>query len=244
MGMGRARMTDEAEGTVEAARPASRAAKLEAKAARLREREEAKALAAQERAEARRTAADSAGSDPVGPAAASTPSRAWMVSALVAGILLVAMLAVGLPLLLSTSHTSSSRAHSLAAERRLDADRQVVISDATQCAIDFGSYDYQHLSADFQKVSAHLTPDFAKSYSTITAQLAPPIVDDKAKSTAQVQGIAVSAISTSSATVLVFLDQTVTTSQSSTSRIDRNRLTMTLQRQGNGAWLVSDIRLV
>ena len=118
-----------------------------------------------------------------------------------------------------------------------------LVKVAQQYAVDFGSYDYQHLDADFQRVATHLTSGFAKSYASVSATLKPTIVQYKGKSTAAVQGVAISSVSTSRAVVLVFLDQTVTTTQQKTARIDRNRLQLTMQRQKNGTWLISDLAL-
>jgi Mce-associated membrane protein len=205
------------------AKPTSRAAKLEAKAARLRERDEARARAAEARAAAG------------GTGAGGLPrSVGWMIAAIVLAVLLAALAGAGIPYLL---HLKDQRD----AAHRLDRARQIVIADANSYALDFGSYDYQHLDADYQKVASHLTSDFAKKYLSVSGALKATVVQYKGKSVAAVQGIAVSQISANSATVLVFLDQTVTTTQSSTARIDRNRLKLTMQRQRNGSWLISDL---
>lgn len=127
-------------------------------------------------------------------------------------------------------------------QRQVNAARTSALAAARTYAVDFGSYDYQHLDRDFAKVAAHLTPGFKKSYLDSSTKLEAAIVQYKGKSTATVQGIAASTISTSKATVLILLDQTVTTSQSSTPRIDRNRLQMNLVRQ-DGKWLIAKLLL-
>jgi Mce-associated membrane protein len=207
------------------AEPLSKAAKLEAKAARLRERDAAKALAAQERAAA----------GPVEPAARS---RTWMIVAAILAIVLVVVLAVGVPYYLHQRRVSRN----LNAERRLDAARATVIVNASKFAVDFASYDYQHLTQDFQTVAADLTPAFKTKYNSLSASLVPTIVQYKGKSTATVQGAGVAAVTDNTATVIVLLDQTISTTQSTTARIDRNRLEIFLQRQANGSWLVSDLQ--
>jgi Mce-associated membrane protein len=57
-----------------------------------------------------------------------------------------------------------------------------------------------------------------------------------------VQGLAASTATTAKVSVVILLDQTVTTSQSSTPRIDRNRLQMDLVRQ-QGTWLIAKLLL-
>jgi Mce-associated membrane protein len=203
----------------------SRAAKLEAKAAKMRAREQARAdAAAQQAAE---------------PAAASTIGWPYVVLAL--GLLLVVVLAVGLPVALSWHGQAGSRGRALAKERVLDADRATVIVDARTYATDFGTYNYKTIDQDFARVKAHLTPSFATSYDSISQTLKQTDVQLKGMSTATVQGVAVESLNTTQAVLLVFLDQSVTSTQSPTARIDRNRLRMTLQRQKNGQWLMSEL---
>ncbi len=122
--------------------------------------------------------------------------------------------------------------------------RQSALSTAKKYAVDFGSYDYAKLDQDFQLVSSHLTKSFAAKYEQISQQLKSVIVQYKGKSTATVQGAGISAFTAKQAVVVLFLDQTVSTTQSQKPRVDRNRLTMTLQHQPDGTWLISDLALV
>jgi Mce-associated membrane protein len=131
----------------------------------------------------------------------------------------------------------------LSADQQLDAARTGALKAAQTYAVDFGSYDYAHLDADFRRVTAHLTPAFAKKYASVSSGLRSVIQQYHGKSTAAVQGAAIASITTSSAVVLVFLDQTVTTTQSKTPRIDRNRMQMSMQRKPDGSWLISDLAL-
>jgi Mce-associated membrane protein len=127
-------------------------------------------------------------------------------------------------------------------QRDVNAARVSALAAAKSYAVDFGSYDYQHLDRDFAKVAAHLTPGFKKSYLDSSTKLQPAIVQYKGKSTATVQGLAASTATTAKVSVVILLDQTVTTSQSSTPRIDRNRLQMDLVRQ-QGTWLIAKLLL-
>lgn len=196
------------------AKPRTRAEKLEAKAARLRELEERRAerAAAKETAPARR-------------------SKGLLVAVSVLGVLVLALgtlLAILVPTWLHQKHVNAARASALAAARTY--------------AVDFGSYDYRHLDADFARVADHLTADFRKTYLSDSTRLRPAIVQYQGRSTATVQGVAVATVSETRAEVLVMLDQTVTTAQSSVPRVDRNRLQMNLVRQG-GHWRIAKLLL-
>lgn len=185
-----------------------KAARLEAKLAKLREAQAAEA-------------------------AGAAPRSGKVTAALVTLAALVVVLAVavgvGLPWVLHQRALNDARSDALRAAQRY--------------AVDFGSYDYRHLDADFATVTSHLTPDFAKDYQSVASSLKQTIVQYKGTSTAKVQGAAVAALhGTSKADVLVFLDQTVSSAQSKTPRIDRNRLQLRLERR-DGTWLIADLQL-
>lgn len=198
-----------------------RPTRLEVKAAKL-EAKAAKARAAEAARVERQT-------EPVG----STRSRT--VAAIVA--LLACALALAAAFYALHERSAANRAH------ELDRVRASAMATAQKYAVDFGSYDYKTLNDDFARVTAHLTPEFAKSYSSVATKLDAVIQQYKGKSVGTVQGVALTSVTTSSAVALVFLDQTVTTSQSSQSRVDRNRLQMTMVRQKDGSWLISDLQL-
>jgi Mce-associated membrane protein len=187
----------------------SKAERLEAKAARLREAEE-------------RRAAEPAGTG-------SSTATGWIV----ATIALAVVAAAAIALLIVTA---VARQH----QRDVNSARSDAVAAAKSFAVDFGSYDYQHLDADFQDVAKRMTADFRKSYLDSTTRLKPTFVQYKTHVTARIQGYGVTSAGTSKATVVVFLDQTVRTSQSSTPRIDRNRLEIQLVHQG-GKWLVAKL---
>jgi Mce-associated membrane protein len=125
-------------------------------------------------------------------------------------------------------------------QREENSARDDAVAAAKSFALDFGAYDYQHLDTEFQEVAQKMTPDFAKSYLDTSDKLKPTFVQYKTQVTARIQGWGVTSSSTSKATVVVFLDQTVRTSQSSTPRIDRNRLEIQLVHTG-GRWLVAKL---
>lgn len=192
----------------------SKAERLAAKAERLR--------AADERLAANRAARAEAG------AQSSTPTG--LVVALVAlGVVVAGLIAVLVVGYLSWQH-----------QRDVNSARAAALKSAKTFAVDFGSYDYQHLDTEFAAVAKKMTPGFAKDYTSTSAKLKPTLMQYKTHVSAKIQGAGVTSVSTSKAVVLVFLDQTVQTSQSSTPRIDRNRLEVHLQKSG-GKWLVSQL---
>lgn len=125
-------------------------------------------------------------------------------------------------------------------QRDKNSARDDAVAAAKSFALDFGAYDYQHLDTEFQEVAQKMTPDFAKSYLETSDKLKPTFEQYKTQVTAQIQDWGVMSANTSKATVLVFLDQTVLTSQSTTPRIDRNRLEIQLVHT-DGKWLVSKL---
>lgn len=249
----------------------SKAERLEAKAAKLREAEERRAAEAAARAEA---------DEPTG-----RPAHHALTLTL-AGVLVVGLVA-GLIISLWHSHTLDGHVHAAqqrqhraesnqlfavrnekAAQRAADdanaartsAEKELVaaqagsatgkpelvrsaLTAAKQYAAEFGSYDYRHLDADFAQVAKLLTPSFRRSYTATSSKLKSAIEQVKGSSVATVQAVGLVSATDTSAQVAVFLDQKITTAQSSTPRIDRNRLIVTMERSA-GTWLVSKLSSV
>ncbi len=197
----------------------TKAEKLEAKAARLREAEAARAAAASEAVPGTR------------------PGGGLSIALAIVSLLLLVLFA------LTLGYALNQRSK-VEAANRLAATRTSATRAATEIATDFGSYDYTTLKADLARTESHLTSSLAKSFSQVSASLEATIVADHGKNVAQVQGVAISSIHGNTAVALVFLDQTVTSSTSTTARIDRNRVEMTLVRQKNGTWLASKITVI
>lgn len=218
-------------------RPAkpSRADKLAARAEQLRERDA--------RREAERAAR---------PTGAASRRGAWVIatSALtVATVVLATLLVIGYfswHHQRSVNHDLSRTNRSLTAtvkqsadQTQLERDRAQALAAAKAYAVAFGTYDYQHLSADFGKAAGLMTPAFAARYTKTSQALAKTFAAYKTKVTASVPdgGAAVISVSSANAQVLVLLDQVITSSTSKTPKINRNRLKVTLVHSG-GKWLV------
>jgi Mce-associated membrane protein len=189
----------------------SKAARLEARAARLREAEE-------RRAEKK---------EPSG--AGATRSRGLLITTV-----LLAVLSAGLIVVLVIGYFSWQH------QRDLTHARAGALKAGKAFALDFGAYDYRTLDADFKKVTTGMTPAFAKDYTDTSNKLKPTLVQYKTRVTSSLQGAGVTSAGTTKATVVVFLDQTVNTSQSSVPRLDRNRLQIQLERH-HGKWLVAKL---
>ena len=209
-------LPEAAEPEITTKQPLSRAEKLEAKAAKLREAELARA------------------------AAPPRPNGAPVLPWIIATVVLVLALA-GSVVYAVHEH---SRADKASTSLKLDALRASALKTATTVATSFGTYDYQTLTADFDRTRAYLTPTFASDFSKITASIGTLITQDKGQTVGTVQGTGVQSITSTTAVVLVFLDQKVTTAESSTPRLDHNRLKLTLTLQKNKTWLVSNLTLV
>jgi Mce-associated membrane protein len=190
----------------------TKAEKLEAKAARLREAEERRA-----------------GQAGVG---GSAPARRGLVVA--TAVLGVVVLALATLLIITFLAWQDAK------DDDNSAARDSAVAAAKSFAVDFGSYDYEHLDTEFQEVAERMTPDFATSYLETSTKLKATFEQYKTRVTARIQGVGVTSSSDSEAVVLVFLDQTVRTSQSTTPRIDRNRLEIHLV-DTDGKWLVAKL---
>jgi Mce-associated membrane protein len=192
----------------------TKAARLEARAARLREAEE-------RRAEKQRAG------EPAG--AGAPPGRRLLITTVLLGVLSAALIVVLVIGYFSWQH-----------QRDLSNARAGALKAGKAFALDFGAYDYRNLDADFKKVTTGMTAKFAKDYTDTSSKLKPTLVQYKTRVTSALQGAGVTSAGTTKATVVVFLDQTVNTSQSSVPRLDRNRLQIQLERH-NGKWLVAKL---
>jgi Mce-associated membrane protein len=196
----------------------TKAARLEARAARLREAEERRA----EKPRAEREPTDAR-------AGAGARGRGPLIATV-----LLAVLSAGLIVVLVIGYFSWQH------QRDLTNARAGALKAGKAFALDFGAYDYRNLDADFKKVTTGMTAKFAKDYIDTSSKLKPTLVQYKTRVTSSLQGAGVTSANTTRATVVVFLDQTVRTSQSSVPRLDRNRLQMQLERH-NGKWLVAKL---
>ncbi|MFJ7297139.1 hypothetical protein [Streptomyces collinus] len=111
------------------------------------------------------------------------------------------------------------------------------------------SYDYRHLEKDFSRARAHLTGDFRDEYGKTTKTVVAPTAEKyhgvvKARVAAPGSGGAPAASVVSASpdevVVLLFVNQVTESTQVSGSRVDQNRVRMTMDRTGD-EWKVSAV---
>jgi hypothetical protein len=207
------------EGRQAPATPLTKAERLEAKAARLREAE----IARQQRA---REAA-LRGTPPAS-------ARPWMVTAGVLAVLLVLTLALGVPYAL---RKRSAVAH----DAQLNRDRVAVVALAEAFSKAAATYDYRDMQAAFAKQLSYMTPAYQQQWRRNTSQLGALAVQAKAVSTATIETYGVTSLTTKHAVVLVYFDQLV--QNKSAKQPAHYRAIVTMDKQPNGKWLASNLDL-
>ncbi|MFE6174641.1 hypothetical protein [Streptomyces sp. NPDC056464] len=133
--------------------------------------------------------------------------------------------------------------------RQTEAARTEAVAAARKAAPTILSYDHRHLDRDFAKARAHLTGGFSREYGKTTKTVVGPTAKKyrgvvKATIAAPVSGgtPAVSVVSASpdEVVVLLFVNQVTESTQVSGSRLDLNRVRMTMSHTTDG-WKVSAV---
>jgi Mce-associated membrane protein len=126
-------------------------------------------------------------------------------------------------------------------EDRAESARSAALAAAEAHAVTLLSYDHRHLDRDFARAGKVLTGSFAEDYARTTRQVVRPSAEEvKAVVTAEVASASVVRASANRAVVLLFVDQTTTSTRLEGPKVDLNRVRMTLVRSG-GQWLVSGV---
>jgi Mce-associated membrane protein len=151
----------------------------------------------------------------------------------------VLLLAVALVVVLAlTAGALVLRARS---DDRVEQARTAARAAAERHAVTLLSYDHRHLDKDFAAARKVLTGGFAKDYASTTEKVVRPTAEQvKAVVTAEVASSSVVRAKDNRAVVLLFVDQTTTSTRLEGPRVDLNRVRMTLDRTG-GEWLVSAV---
>lgn len=161
----------------------------------------------------------------------SSPSRRTAVRVLsaLAVLLLVADVALGVLWL-------SRRAHRDA----LDAARADAVAAARQELVNLDSISADTVDKDLAAVLAGTTGTFRDQFKRSQADLKALILEHKTRSSAVVKSAGVVRVDTSSATVLVATDRTVSDSTTPNGQVVNERWTVDLEKHG-GRWLVADL---
>ncbi|WP_086560618.1 hypothetical protein [Streptomyces africanus] len=134
-------------------------------------------------------------------------------------------------------------------DRLTESARTEALAAAREAAPVVLSYDYRHLDKDFARARAHLTGDFRDEYGKTTKTVVAPTAEKYhgvVKATVAAPGSggtpAASVVSASpdKVVVLLFVNQVTQSTQVSGSRVDQNRVRMTMDRTGEG-WKVSAV---
>ncbi|MGW1891491.1 hypothetical protein ACWCP6_14720 [Streptomyces sp. NPDC002004] len=133
--------------------------------------------------------------------------------------------------------------------QRADRARAAALAAAVEAAPVVLSYDYRHLDRDFAAARTHLTGAFRDQYRKTTDRVVGPtaakyrgVVRARVVKPAGGGAPAASVVSASPdrVVVLLFVDQVTESTRVSGSRVDQNRVRMTLTRTSEG-WKVSAV---
>lgn len=125
---------------------------------------------------------------------------------------------------------------------RLEAARSAALAAAESAAVTVLSYDHRRLDRDFAEAKRLLTGPFAGDYAATSEKVVRPTAEQvRAVVTAEVAASSVvRAPSPDRVVVLLFVDQTTTSTRLDGPKVDLNRVRMTMQRVGE-EWKVAAI---
>jgi Mce-associated membrane protein len=151
-------------------------------------------------------------------------------------LLLVAGLVVAILLVTAGLLTVRARGADGVEQARTQA---TAAAEAT--AVDLLSYDYRHLDRDFARARSGLTGGFADDYATTTQTVVRPTATEvNAVVKADVAASSVVRADRNRVVVLLFVNQTTTSTRLDAPKVDLNRVRLTMDRV-HGRWLVSKV---
>lgn len=125
---------------------------------------------------------------------------------------------------------------------RLDTARNEASAAAGKYAVDLTSYDFGKLDENFKTVAGNSTEAFAQQYHETTNGIKPLLQQYKAVSKSTVLQSGIVSATTDRVVAVLFVDQTITNTNSPQARIDRNRVELTLSHR-DGRWLIDGLQL-
>lgn len=111
---------------------------------------------------------------------------------------------------------------------------------ARAAAVHLTTYDYKSLATDFDWAVAAGTEKFQQRYAEVSAPTKKYVAELKVHAEGSVDQSAATAQDADHVTVLLFVDQTLTSASSTERQLATPRVRMSMVRQG-GAWLVDDV---
>jgi Mce-associated membrane protein len=125
---------------------------------------------------------------------------------------------------------------------RAEQARDAALAAAEQRAVDLLSYDHRHLDRDFARARRGLTGAFAKDYARTSETVVRPTAEQvKAVVKADVVASSVVRSTQNEVVVLLFVNQTTTSTRLDGPRVDLDRVRMTMRRVA-GRWKVAQVR--
>ncbi|MER6419428.1 hypothetical protein [Streptomyces sp. NPDC001137] len=125
--------------------------------------------------------------------------------------------------------------------RQAESARSQALAAAKQAAPVVLSYDYRHLDRDFARARTLLTGHFKEQYGKTTKTVVGPTARKyHGVVRATVPAASVASAAPDRVTVLLFVNQVTQSTQVSGSRLDLNRVRMTMSRTSEG-WRVSAV---
>jgi Mce-associated membrane protein len=132
-------------------------------------------------------------------------------------------------------------AYRVRSDQQVETARDQAVAAARDNAEVILSYDYRHLSKDFAAARATLTGGFANDYKVTTAKLVRPGAEQyHVVVKAEVASQSVVSASAHQVVVLLFVNQTTTSTRLDGPRVDLNRVRLTLVKV-DGRWLVNKV---
>lgn len=125
---------------------------------------------------------------------------------------------------------------------QLDSAREAATGAARQFALDLTSYDFTKIDDNLKKVTGDSTDSFAKQYQSVANNLTQLMRQYKAVAKSTVVQTGIAEATTDRAVVLLFVDQTITNTNSPQPRVERNRLQLTVLNQDD-TWRLDDVQL-
>lgn len=151
---------------------------------------------------------------------------------------LVVGLAVLLVVAVATAGVMTVRVREVSATQEARADALAAARSHAQSIL---SYDHRTLDADFARAEQVITGSFKAEYAETTTKVVRPTATQyKAVVKAEVTSAAVVRATSERVVVLLFVDQTTTSTRLTKAKRDASRVRMTLVRSG-GRWLVSAV---
>lgn len=156
----------------------------------------------------------------------SGASRLTVVLATLAVVLAVAVALVGWDLMRMDGRADARKA------------AQVVAAESAERIL---SYDHTSYDKGVAAARSLMTEGFAKEYADTVDTVRAEVVETESVVKAEVVAASVVSAEADRVETLLFVNQTTTGKQVEQPRVDLNRVVVTLVRDGDGAWLVSDV---